>query len=78
MLDQDAFSRLSNLAAVKPDKANAVENLIVRMARTGQLRGKLTDEAFKDLLDKVGGQQKTTTVKFDRRRAQLDSDDDDY
>lgn len=78
MLDQDAFSRLSNLAAVKPDKASAVENFIVRMARSGQLNDKLSDDGLKELLNKVGGETKGTTVKFDRRRAALDSDDEDY
>lgn len=89
VMDQNAFARLSNIAAVNPTKgnqfyiysvvnrlldrykivnvngclANAVENLIVRMARSGQLNGKLSDEGLKQLLDKVAGQQKTTTVK---------------
>jgi programmed cell death protein 5 len=48
---------------VKPEKAAAVEALIVRMARSGQLGGKLTDDGLKKLLDQVAGQQKTTTVK---------------
>ncbi|KAI6182389.1 Programmed cell death protein 5 [Aphelenchoides bicaudatus] len=78
VLDQDALARLATLSSVKPDKAAAVESLIVRMARTGQLGEKLTDDGLKKLLDQVAGQQKTTTVKFDRRRAALDSDDDDY
>lgn len=60
------------------DRANAVEGLIIRLAKTGQLGGKLTDEGLKELLDKVAGQETKTTVKFDRRRAALDSDDEDY
>ncbi|KAI6178822.1 Programmed cell death protein 5 [Aphelenchoides besseyi] len=78
VLDQDAFGRLSNLAAVRPEKARAVENMVIQMARSGQLSGKLDDAGLRSLLDKVSAQQqKTTTVKFDRRRAALDSDDED-
>lgn len=36
-----AFSLVSNLALVKPDKAKAVENYLIQMARIGQLGGKV-------------------------------------
>lgn len=35
------FSSVSNLALVKPDKAKAVENYLIQMARFGQLGGKV-------------------------------------
>lgn len=42
----------------------------------GQIRGKMTDEGLKGLLDKISEKTtKTTTVKFNRRR--VDSDDED-
>merc|ERR1719333_803523 len=48
------------------------------MAQTGQLGGKLGDDELKGLLDRMtGGGQTTSKVKFDRRRAAMDSDDDD-
>ncbi|XP_058011339.1 programmed cell death protein 5 isoform X2 [Ahaetulla prasina] len=40
VLDQAARARLSNLALVKPEKAKAVENYLIQMARFGQLGGK--------------------------------------
>lgn len=77
VLDQSAMARLSNLAAAKPEKAKMVENTIIQMARLGQIAGKLSDEALKQILDRIAGQtQKTTVVKFDRRRAAIDSDSD--
>ena len=77
VLDQSAMARLSNLAVAKPDKARMVENTIIQMARMGQIAGKLSDEGLKQILDRIAGQtQRTTTVKFDRRRAALDSDSD--
>uniref|UniRef100_A0A915E770 Programmed cell death protein 5 n=1 Tax=Ditylenchus dipsaci TaxID=166011 RepID=A0A915E770_9BILA len=75
VLNQDARARLNNLAAVKPEKAKAVENMIIQMARMGQIREKLSDERFRQLLDQISEKTtKTTTVKFDRRRAAIDSD----
>ncbi|CAJ0574037.1 unnamed protein product, partial [Mesorhabditis spiculigera] len=77
ILDQAALVRLTNLAAAKPEKAKMVEQTIINMARRGQLAGKMSDDALKSLLEKVSEQtSRTTTVKFDRRRAALDSDDD--
>lgn len=56
-----------------------VEGMICRMAQMGQLPGKLDDEHFKQLLESLNQQipRSTSTVKFDRRRAAIDSDDDD-
>ncbi|KAI1717916.1 double-stranded DNA-binding domain-containing protein [Ditylenchus destructor] len=77
VMDQNALARLNNLAAVKPEKAKAVENMIISMARTGQIREKLTDERLRQLLDQISEKTtKTTTVHFDRRRAAIDSDSD--
>ncbi|VDM59060.1 unnamed protein product [Angiostrongylus costaricensis] len=80
ILDQQALVRLSNLSAVKPDKAKIVESAVINMARRGQLVGKLSDEGLKQLMERVSQQTtRTTSVKFDRRRNNLDSDgDDDY
>ncbi|CAI5438791.1 unnamed protein product [Caenorhabditis angaria] len=78
ILDQQALHRLSNLAAAKPEKAQMVEAALINMARRGQLAGKMSDEGLKQLMERVSQQtQKTTTVKFDRRRNNLDSDDED-
>lgn len=53
--------------------------MICRMAQTGQLPGKLDDAQFIQLLESVNQQmpRSTSSVKFDRRRAAIDSDDDD-
>ncbi|KAF7699363.1 programmed cell death protein 5 [Silurus meridionalis] len=77
VLDQSARARLSNLALVKPDKAKAVENYLIQMARFGQLGGKISESGLIEILEKVSQQtEKKTTVKFNRRRV-MDSDDDD-
>ncbi|XP_026855238.1 programmed cell death protein 5 [Electrophorus electricus] len=77
VLDQSARARLSNLALVKPDKAKAVENYLIQMARFGQLGGKISETGLIEILEKVSQQtEKKTTVKFNRRRV-MDSDEED-
>ncbi|XP_063045077.1 programmed cell death protein 5 isoform X2 [Engraulis encrasicolus] len=80
VLDQSARARLSNLALVKPDKAKAVENYLIQMARMGQLGGKISETGLIEILEKVSQQtEKKTTVKFNRRRVMdSDEDEDDY
>ncbi|XP_015512906.1 programmed cell death protein 5 [Neodiprion pinetum] len=77
VLDQSARARLNTLALGKPEKGKMVEEMLLNMAQRGQLPGKLGEKELIGLLESVNQQtQRTTTVKFDRRRAALDSDDD--
>ncbi|CAO1370842.1 unnamed protein product [Diamesa serratosioi] len=81
LLDQDARARLNTLKIGKPEKAQMVEQMIVRMAQSGQIGGKLDDAQLVQILESLNQQmpRSTSTVKFDRRRAALDSDsDEDY
>lgn len=70
---------VNTLKLSKPDKAQLVEGQIIRMAQSGQLPGRLNEEQLIQLLESLNSQlpKSTSTVKFDRRRAALDSDDDD-
>ncbi|XP_073321282.1 programmed cell death protein 5 [Pagrus major] len=79
VLDQSARARLSNLALVKPEKANAVENYLIQMARFGKLGGKISEAGLIEILEKVSQQtEKKTTVTFNRRRVMDSDDEDDY
>ncbi|EDS34207.1 conserved hypothetical protein [Culex quinquefasciatus] len=81
LLDQNARARLNTLKISKPDKAQMVEGMIIRMAQMGQIGGKLDDASLVKLLESLNQQmpRSNSTVKFDRRRAAMDSDsDDDY
>lgn len=79
LLDQDARARLNTLKLSKPEKAQMVEGMIIRMAQMGQIGGKLNDAKLVQLLESLNQQmpRSNSSVKFDRRRAALDSDDDD-
>ncbi|PBC27567.1 programmed cell death protein 5 [Apis cerana] len=77
VLDQSARARLNTLCLGKPEKGKMVEDMILSMAQRGQLPGKLGEKELISLLESVNQQtQRKTVVKFDRRRAALDSDDD--
>lgn len=57
-----------------------LENMIIRMAQSGQIAGKIDDQQLVQILESVNQQmpKSTSTVKFDRRRAAIDSDEDEY
>ncbi|EEB14318.1 Programmed cell death protein, putative [Pediculus humanus corporis] len=78
ILDQSARARLNTLMIGKPEKGKMVENMLIQMAQTGQLPGKISEGELIKILENVNRQtNKTTTVKFDRRRAAMDDFDDD-
>lgn len=71
---------MNTIKISKPEKAAMVENMICRMAQTGQIQNKVSEPDLIQLLESLNQQmpKSTSTVKFDRRRAALDSDDDDF
>jgi len=80
ILDQSARARLNTLMLGKPEKGKMVESMLIRMAQMGQIGKKIGESDLIGLLENVNSQmpQNKPTVKFDRRRAALDSDDDDF
>ncbi|XP_053981213.1 programmed cell death protein 5 [Hylaeus volcanicus] len=78
VLDQCARTRLNILCLGKPEKGKMIESMILNMAQRGLLNGKLGEKQLITLIKGANQQtQRQTVVKFDRRRAALDSDDDD-
>ncbi|CAH1765445.1 9058_t:CDS:2, partial [Entrophospora sp. SA101] len=55
ILDNEARERL------KADKARAVEDLLIRMVQTGQIRGKVSETQLIGLLEQIKQQQKPET-----------------
>ncbi|KAJ1974811.1 hypothetical protein H4R35_003439 [Dimargaris xerosporica] len=81
ILDNDARQRLTRIAMVKADKARGVEDMLIRMAKTGQLRGKVSEQQLIELLEQLSEQTKRSEPKivFNRRRDyDDDEDDEDY
>ena len=71
-----SFLSVNTILIAKPEKGAQVENAIIQMAQSGQLGGELSDEELVGLLERFSGASQKSSVKFDRRRNALDSDED--
>jgi len=93
MLEPPARERLSRIALTRPQLAQQVESLLVRMGQQGQIRGQVSDEALKGLLEQVsnpppaksasipvstGGRAKNLGGGITIQRKREDSDSDEY
>ena len=50
VLDKDARVRLATIAAVKPEKAEQLENIIIGNLQKGAIQGKVSESQLIDLL----------------------------
>lgn len=75
----EAADRLGRIRLVKESRATDIENRLIMLARTGQLRQKVTEEQLKELLGAVAEQQQQEEKKIvvTRRKGGWDDDDDD-
>ncbi|PSC68378.1 DNA-binding protein isoform X1 isoform A [Micractinium conductrix] len=75
VLQPAARDRLARIELVKPDKARAIEDMILMAARRGQLQEKVSEPRLIELLEQVSEQnERKTKVTIQRRRA-LDDDE---
>ncbi|KAH9842549.1 DNA-binding TFAR19-related protein [Rhodofomes roseus] len=82
VLDNAARERLARIALVSPQRSQQIEAILLRMAQTGQLRGRVTEDQLIDLLEQAEEAQsktaaKKTTIVFQRRKGGFDDDDFD-
>lgn len=63
---------------VKESRATDVENRLIMLAQSGQLRQKVTEDQLKDLLNAVAenNQKQEEKIVINRRKAWEDEDDD--
>jgi programmed cell death protein 5 len=54
-----------------------VENRLITLARSGQLRQKVTEEQLKDLLNAVAETKEEEKIVISRRKGGWDDDDED-
>lgn len=57
----DLFYIVGRIQMVKADKARAVEDLLIRMAQSNQLRSKITEKQLIDLLGQINQQDSSST-----------------
>lgn len=85
ILTPEAKERLNRVAIVKPENARAVEDHIIRLARSGKLQEQVSDGTLIRLLEQVGnmeaeakGASKKVVIQRKRRDDDDDDDDDDF
>ena len=75
-----ARERLSRIAIVKPEKAQALENMILQAAQRGQLGGKVTEDSLIKMLEQIncgdGGGGGRGGPKIEMKRRNIMDDDD--
>ncbi|KIK63539.1 hypothetical protein GYMLUDRAFT_123703, partial [Collybiopsis luxurians FD-317 M1] len=78
VLDNGARERLSRISLVSPERSKQIEMILLRMAQSGQLKGRVSENQLIELLDQMESaqgqsQSKKSTIVFQRRK---DFDDD--
>lgn len=78
ILHPEAADRLGRIRMVKESRATDIENRLIMLAQSGQLRSKVTEEQLKDLLNAVAEneQKQQEKIVVSRRKAWEDEDDD--
>ena len=76
ILSPEAYERLGNIAAVKPEKAEKLENIIITNAQRGAFQGKVSESQMIDLLEQVGTVDSTAGVQVERAKHRFDEEDD--
>jgi len=72
----EAADRLGRIRMVKESRATDVENRLIMLAQTGQLRAKVTEEQLIDLLNKLAENKEEEKIVITRRKGGWDDDDD--
>ncbi|KAE8379227.1 PDCD5-related protein [Aspergillus bertholletiae] len=80
ILEPEAADRLGRIRLVKESRAADIENRLIMLAQTGQLRQKVSEDQLKQLLNAVAENQRKDEeehkVVFSRRKGGWDDDDD--
>ena len=67
------FILVNNVKLVRPEKAKAIEDMIIRNGSSGAIQNKVSEDMLISYLENFQDQQ-TTTITFKRK---IDDDDDD-
>ena len=76
ILEPAAADRLGRIRLVKASRADDVENRLIMLAQSRQLRGPVSEAQLKDILNAVSEQsQEAEKVTVQRRKGGWDEDD---
>ncbi|KAL5337575.1 PDCD5-related protein [Aspergillus crustosus] len=80
ILEPEAADRLGRIRLVKESRATDIENRLIMLAQTGQLRQKVNEEQLKQLLNAMAENQRKDEeeqkIVISRRKGGWDDDDD--
>jgi programmed cell death protein 5 len=76
ILQPEAADRLGRIRMVKESRAKEVEDRLIMLAQTGQLRQKVTEAQLKELLSAVADNKEEEKIVVSRRKGWEDDDDD--
>ena len=63
LLDPKAQERLGNIKAANPLLAEKIEALMLYLYQSGQLKGKITEDLFKQILSKLSNKRETKITR---------------
>ncbi|KAF4338491.1 hypothetical protein FBEOM_7636 [Fusarium beomiforme] len=75
ILHPEAADRLGRIRLVKEERAVDIENRLITLAQTGQLRQKVTEAQLKELLNAMSESKEEEKIVVSRRKAWDDDDD---
>lgn len=64
ILTPEARQRLTNIKMVKSQFAEQIEMQLIQLASSGRLRGQVTDEQLKALLQQLQGKERERKITF--------------
>jgi len=62
ILTTEARSRLANLRLTKPEFVEQIEIQLIQLGQSGRMKGKITDEQLKVLLQQIAGQKREINI----------------
>ncbi|KAG7291693.1 hypothetical protein NEMBOFW57_001712 [Staphylotrichum longicolle] len=76
ILEPEAADRLGRIRLVKEQRATDIENRLIMLAQSGQLRQKVTEDQLKELLNAMADNKEEEKIVVSRRKGWEDDDDD--
>lgn len=76
VLETSARERLARVRIVRPERAEQVEQYLVKMVQMGNIRKKVTEDDIVSILDSLARDQGTQSKIVFNRKNDDDSDDD--
>lgn len=79
VLEPSARERLSRVRIVRPDRAEQVEQYLIKLIQMGSVSRKLGENDIVEILESLSrDEKKQSKIVYERRGSEVDDDDDDF